>query len=99
MKRPRVLSSASSALPRQPIGSSNQDLTGLSPDCRQRRCVDLEPLSARSADTALHTIRTTPELKHRRRASRLPPGYHSIVGAAVLVGRAPSCLYDEVRRG
>jgi len=57
----------------------------------------LEYLPERSADTTLHTVLTKP--RRCRRPSRLPPGYHSIVGAALLVGRAPSGLYEEVRRG
>jgi hypothetical protein len=56
----------------------------------------MENLSSHDALTA--SKNSNPQFR-RRRASRLPPGYHSVTGAAVLVGRAPSCLYDEVRRG
>src|SRR4051794_12445309 len=65
------------------------------PDRSQHRCVDLEPLSARSAETALHTSRsTTPKPERHRRASRLPAGYYSVTGAALLAGRAASAMYE-----
>src|SRR4051812_23281213 len=65
---------------------------GYFPDCRKRGCA-MDHLSLHDAHMASQN--PSPQFQQRR-ASRLPPGYHSITGAAALVGRAPSCLYDEV---
>ena len=57
----------------------------------------MEYLPERSADTAPYTL--PPEPKRRRRASWLPPGYLSVTDAALLVGRAPSGFYAEIKCG
>ena len=56
----------------------------------------MDYLPERSADTAPHHLLTEPK---RRRASRLPPGFLSVTAAAMLVGRAPSGFYAEIKCG